>query len=274
MQHKGSKFVFGDISTSKPLRPPNKEATGAKGGIAFSTHWICYICCECPRTIHNSKRAGGGKKRKMRGDEWGRENRRVNNSVCLRFSAVSRLRVAPQIAMASANLVSVQSQGPVTVCPHTHKYTHARMHRESYCHGNQTPLWLFPSQENNRHQSFSTSLFHCRCLSSFSISGRYKLTPLFIHSSSSFPLLHVQEQTLMSSCPPPLLSSLHVPDSHEFDSLRASTLDLYSSHKWEAKRCLNPTETNTLLNVFKLQPKQHGERRSVCHFKEAGDRNT
>lgn len=35
MQQKSFKFVLGDIS---PLRIPNKEAMGAEGGIAFSTH--------------------------------------------------------------------------------------------------------------------------------------------------------------------------------------------------------------------------------------------
>lgn len=222
-----------------------------------------------------AKHAGEGKKWMMRGDERGGENRQVNNGVCLRFSSVSRLWVAQRFATASANLVSVQSQGPVTVRPHTHKYTHAMRELLPW---EPTPLWLFPSQENNRHQSFSTSL---------SLSLTVSLSSLFLVATSSHPSSSLGpapsgipfSSSFLSSmcrsrhlCPPvPLLFSLHVFDSHEFDLLCiiSPRWDLYSSHTWKAKHYLNRTGTNTTLVVFQAAAKETWWKKDCLSFQES-----
>lgn len=198
----------------------------------------------------------------MRGDEWGGEN----NTVCLRFSAISRLRVAQRFVVASANLVSARSQGPVTVRPHTHTDTHTLRERLPW---EPTPLWLFPSRENNRHQSLSTSLSF---IVSFSLSFLFLVAissrPLFITGAGSLSLFLLLLFSSMSSCFPPLLPSLTVV---EFGLLCIiyPRWDLYSSHKWEAKHYLDPTCTNTTLRVSKLQPQKYGERGIVCLFGES-----
>ena len=205
----------------------------------------------------------------MRGDEWSGENSRVNNGVCLRFSAASRLREAPRFATASANLVSVRSQGPVTVRPHTRTHTHTHTHTHTNTHTlmnalrellpwEPTPLWLFPSQENNRHQSFSTSLSFIVSFFLLFFSGRYKLSPLFITRTG--PLLSSPPCAGANTpCPPvsPVLSSplssLRVSDRHEFDLLCIiyPRWDLYSSHKWKSSPDLHKQYAGCFLAVAK-----------------------
>lgn len=138
----------------------------------------------------------------------------VNNSVCLRLSAVSRFWVARRLATASANHHLSRPSYRLT---HTHLHTHW----ESYCHGNQL-LYDYSllrriigtnlSQPLPFIVSFSPSLFLVF----------YKPPPL---------------STALSPLPLPLLSPLHVSDSREFDlsCIIWPRWDLYSSHKCKSK---------------------------------------
>lgn len=59
----------------------------------------------------------------MSSDGWNRNKRRVNRRMTL-----SRLQTTARLMTASASLCFIQqSQGPVSLCPHT--YTHTRTHR-------------------------------------------------------------------------------------------------------------------------------------------------
>lgn len=138
---------------------------GAKGGIAFSIHWICFFCFEHPRTVTNGTH-----------EEGGGDNRQQNNQV---WDSLLPGSPCPQPASRPG------------FSPSTNTRTHSSRQLLPW---EPTPLWLFPSQENNRHQSSwtSRSLFQCKFLSSLFL-GAVSLhpssspgpAPSFLSSSSS-----------------------------------------------------------------------------------------
>lgn len=173
-------------------------------------------------------------------DAWwerGRENRRVNNSVCLRYSVASRFWVAPRLATSSDRLTSVRSQGPVVVCPRTHTHIHWR----ELLPWEPTPLWLFPSPENNRHQSSSTSLSLSLSLSASSF------LLFFCCCKPPIPLHH--QDWLPVSYPPPL-SSPPCPEAITHLLLFPSSACLWQSWVWFVMHNLSKLGICTVLSVF------------------------
>lgn len=124
-----------------------------------------------------------------------------------------------------------------------------------------TPLWLFPSQEKNRHQSVPTSrFFYCQILSFFSCSGCYKLSAhLITWTDSLFPSLLFPPVSLLSSHMSLTVMSL--------SCIIYPQWDLYISHKWKAKHYFKSTCTKTCLGCFCAVAKETWWKKA-CHFKK------
>lgn len=135
------------------------------------------------------------------GYEGGGESTRVNKSVCLKFYNVSRLRCSLR-PRPNSSPYSLQT---LLQSVHTHTHTHMHFNLGSDCHGNQ-PLNDYSLLRRIIGTKPSQAPFLPLTVSLVSFSLQAAGTaPLSLFVLLLSLLLHVQEQTLKSSCAlPPL----------------------------------------------------------------------